>query len=65
MRVEGNFENGNNPEKPIEFQVQSSGFWRKIGSKYQLHIDSNGEIVTTLIQTTPGRVLINGIFLKN
>lgn len=61
MRVEGDYENGNNPERPIEFQVQYSGFWRKIAPKSQLHIDSNGQIVTTLIQTTPGRVLINEI----
>ena len=62
MRVEGHYENGKNSEKPIEFQVQLSGFWRKIAPRYQLHIDSDGKIVTTLIQTTPGRVLVNEIF---
>jgi DNA-directed RNA polymerase subunit beta' len=61
MRVEGDFETGNHPETPIEFQVQFSGFWRKISTRSQLHINSDGKIITTLIQTTPGRVLVNEI----
>jgi DNA-directed RNA polymerase beta' subunit len=61
MRVQGSFENGTQGEKPIELQVQNSGFWKKISPRCQIHFDSVGKTLTKMIQTTAGRVLINEI----
>jgi hypothetical protein len=64
LRVEGSFENGNEIENPLEIQLQWSGFWKKLSPLCQLHNCSNGKNLTTLLQTTPGRVLLNNVLKK-
>jgi hypothetical protein len=61
VRIEGDCENGNDPENPIEIQIQSSAFCRKIYPRYQIHTDSSGQKIATFVQTTAGRVLVNEI----
>ncbi len=61
IRIEGDCENGNDPENPIEIQIQSSAFCRKIYPRYQIHTDSSGQKIATFVQTTAGRVLVNEI----
>jgi DNA-directed RNA polymerase beta' subunit len=64
LRVKGSFENGNEIENPIEIQLQWSGFWKKLSPLCQFHNGSNGKNLTTLLQTTPGRVLLNNVLKK-
>ncbi len=61
IRIEGDCENGNDPENPIEIQIQPSAFCRKIYPRYKIHTDSSGQKIATFIQTTAGRVLVNEI----
>jgi hypothetical protein len=61
LRIEGDCENGNDPENPIEIQVQPSAFCKKIYPRYQIHTDSSGHKIATFVQTTAGRVLVNEI----
>jgi DNA-directed RNA polymerase beta' subunit len=61
LRIEGDCENGNDPQNPIEIQVQPSAFCKKIYPRYQIHTDSSGHKIATFVQTTAGRVLVNEI----
>jgi DNA-directed RNA polymerase beta' subunit len=61
LRIDGQCENGNDPEDPIEYQIQSSGFCKKIYTKYQLHMDSACYSIARFVQTTVGRVFVNEI----
>jgi len=61
LRIDGQCENGNDPEDPVEYQIQASGFCKKIYTKYQMHMDSACYSIARFVQTTVGRVFVNEI----
>lgn len=61
VKFDGNLEQGNDQDDPIEIRINSYGHWNEIYQFIQLNYSKNNNLVNQYICTTPGRILFNFI----
>ena len=65
LRWNHKFQTNANNEKLLELQINRKGQILQIFTSYSRSVDKRGEIMNSVIQTTPGRVLFHNFILKN
>jgi DNA-directed RNA polymerase subunit beta' len=65
LRWNHKFQTNANNEKLLELQINRKGQILQIFTSYSRSVDKKGEVMSSVIQTTPGRVLFHNFILKN
>nr|YP_764367.1 beta' subunit of RNA polymerase [Stigeoclonium helveticum]ABF60190.1 beta' subunit of RNA polymerase [Stigeoclonium helveticum] len=65
LRWNHKFQTNVNNEKLLELQINRKGQISQIFTSYSRSIDKRGDVMNSVIQTTPGRVLFHNFILKN
>nr|QIZ74060.1 RNA polymerase beta' subunit [Stigeoclonium sp. FACHB-2430] len=65
LRWNHKFQTNANNEKLLELQINRKGQISQIFTSYSRSIDKRGDVMNSVIQTTPGRVLFHNFILKN
>nr|YP_009367602.1 beta' subunit of RNA polymerase [Pseudocharacium americanum]YP_009367691.1 beta' subunit of RNA polymerase [Ignatius tetrasporus]ARK14604.1 beta' subunit of RNA polymerase [Pseudocharacium americanum]ARK14693.1 beta' subunit of RNA polymerase [Ignatius tetrasporus] len=58
------FEDNAQNEQPLEIRIHSIGWFTKIYTKYQASFDLKGQLISQIIRTTAGRVVMNSLINK-
>nr|QJA13790.1 beta' subunit of RNA polymerase [Chaetophora sp. FACHB-2423] len=65
LRWNSKFQTNDNNEKLLELQINRKGQISQIFTTYSHSRDKTGNIINSIIQTTPGRVLFHNFILQN